>query len=84
MFVYILEHTKPGDNRFTDTYQEIMKGAGCCRQMVASTLKKLQKANFMRKVQTGVWMVNPDIIVNGNDHKRNMLLLEYQAVKPEK
>ena len=84
VFVYILEHTKPGDNRFTATYQEIMKGAGCCRQTVASTLKKLQKANFMRKVQTGVWVVNPDIIVKGNDRKRNMLLSEYRAVKPER
>ena len=84
VFVYILEHTRPSDNRFTATYQSIMKDVGCCRQTVASTLKKLQKTNFMQKVQTGIWIVNPNVMVKGNDRKRNMLLSEYRAVKPEK
>lgn len=84
VFVYILEHTRPSDNRFTATYHDIMKDVGCCRQTVASTLKKLQKTNFMQKVQTGIWIVNPNVMVKGNDRKRNMLLSEYRAVKPEK
>lgn len=84
VFVYILEHTRPSDNRFTATYQSIMKDVGCCRQTVASTLGKLKDNNFMRKVQTGIWLVNPDIMVKGNDRKRNMLLSEYRAVKSEK
>lgn len=84
VFVYILEHTRPSDNRFTATYHDIMKDVGCCRQTVAATLKKLQKTNFMQKVQTGIWIVNPNVMVKGNDRKRNMLLSEYRAVKPEK
>ena len=84
VFVYILEHTRPSDNRFTATYHDIMKDVGCCRQTVASTLKKLQKTNFMQKVQTGIWIVNPNVMVKGNDRKRNMLLSEYRSVKPEK
>ena len=84
VFVYILEHTRPSDNHFIATYQGIMKDVGCCRQTVASTLGKLKDNNFMRKVQTGVWIVNPDIILKGNDRKRSILLSEYRAVKPEK
>jgi len=83
VFVYILEHIRPSDNRFTATYHDIMKGTGCCRQTVAVTLKKLWENNFMRKVQSGVWIINPDILVKGNDRKRQMLLSEYRA-EPKK
>ena len=61
-----------------------MKDIGCCRQTVAATLNKLKDKDFMRKIQAGVWIVNPNILMKGNDRKRNMLLSEYRAVKTEK
>ena len=84
VFIYIMEHTRPSDNRFIATYQDIMKDLGCCRQTVAATLNKLKDKDFMRKIQAGVWIVNPNILMKGNDRKRNMLLSEYRAVKTEK
>lgn len=84
VLVYILEHTRPSDNRFMATYQSMMKDIGCCRQTVASTLNKLKDKNFMRKIQTGVWMVNPDILVKRNDRKRSVLLSEYRNVGAKK
>ncbi len=79
-----MEHTRPSDNRFIATYQDIMEDIGCCKQTVASTLNKLKKKDFMRKIQAGVWIVNPDILIKGNDRKREMLLSEYHEVKTVK
>lgn len=84
VFVYILEHIRPSDNRFIATYHDIMKDIGCCRQTVAVTFGRLQEADFMKKVQAGVWLVNPNILVKGNDRKREMLLSEYRAIGSKK
>lgn len=84
VFIYIMEHTRPSDNRFIATYQDIMEDIGCCKQTVASTLNKLKNKDFMRKIQAGVWIVNPDILIKGNDRKREMLLSEYHEVKTVK
>lgn len=84
VLVYILEHARPSDNKFMSTYQSMMKDIGCCRQTIASTLNKLKEKNFMQKIQTGVWMVNPDILMKGNDRKRSVLLSEYRNIGAEK
>lgn len=81
VFVYIVEHTRPSDNLFIGTYDNIIKGVGCCRQTVATTMTKLQKSGFIKKVHIGVWIINPDVIMKGNDHKRQMLLSDYRNVE---
>ena len=81
VLVYIVEHTKPSTNEFTGTYANIIKDVGCCRQTVAATMVKLQKCDFMRKKIAGVWLINPDILVKGNDNKRNIISSEYETLE---
>ena len=45
-------------------------------------MKKLQANNFIKKVQNGVWFVNPNIIMKGNDHKRQILLSYFENDEP--
>lgn len=45
-------------------------------------MKKLQANNFIKKVQNGVWLVNPNILMKGNDNKRQILLSYYQSENP--
>lgn len=45
-------------------------------------MKKLQKNNFIKKVQNGVWLVNPNILMKGNDTKRQILLSYYESDNP--
>ena len=45
-------------------------------------MKKLQVNNFIKKVQNGVWFVNPNIIMKGNDHKRQILLSYFENDEP--
>lgn len=87
VFIYIVAHTKTSDNVFLGTYSKIVDDTRCCRQTVAAAMKKLQENDFIRKKQNGVWIVNPDILMKGNDNKRRMLLSEYdeaQLIKGKK
>ena len=82
VFVYIIEHTKQSDNVFIGTYDKIVDDTKCSRQTVAAAMKTLQKKNFIKKRQNGVWMMNPDILMKGNDIKRMGLISEYEKIQP--
>ena len=82
VFVYIAENTNQSNNLFIGTYDKISKDVGVCRQTVATIMKKLQTNNFIKRVQNGVWFVNPNILMKGNDHKRQMLLTYYESENP--
>lgn len=45
-------------------------------------MKKLQANNFIKKVQNGLWQVNPNILMKGNDTKRQILLSYYESDEP--
>lgn len=81
VFIYIIEHVRPSDNLFIGTYDKIIQDTGCCRQTVAMAMKKLQEYDFIKKVQNGVWIMNPDVLVKGNGNKQRMLLSSYKSGK---
>lgn len=83
VFVYIAENTCPSNNTFIGTYAKIASDVGVCRQTIATIMKKLQENNFIKKVQNGVWLVNPNILMKGNDHKRQILLSYYENDEPQ-
>ncbi|MET1123533.1 replication/maintenance protein RepL, partial [Priestia megaterium] len=49
---------------------------------VATIMKKLQENNFIKKKQNGVYIVNPNIMMKGNDTKRQILLSYYEENEP--
>lgn len=82
VFIYILENTNSSNNTFLGTYDKISKDVGVCRQTIARVMKKLQENNFISKIQNGAWSVNPNILMKGNDTKRQILLSYYNSEKP--
>lgn len=82
VFIYIVENTQQANNTFIGTYVKIAKDVGVCRQTIATIMKKLQENNFIKKVQNGVWLVNPNILMKGNDTKRQILLSYYESEEP--
>ena len=82
IFIYIVENTNQATNMFVGTYDKIAKDVGVSRPTIARIMKKLQENNFIRKVQNGLWLVNPNILMKGNDTKRQILLSYYKADKP--
>lgn len=82
IFIYIVENTNPSNNLFIGTYAKIAKDVGVSSATISKILKKLQDNNFIKKVQNGVWAVNPNILMKGNDCKRQILLSYYNSSEP--
>ena len=82
VFIYIVEHTNPSENIFMGTYKEISKACNVSEPTIAKIMKKLQVNNFIRKKYRGVWYVNPNILMKGNDTKRQILLSYYDSAEP--
>lgn len=79
VFIHIAEHTDPSTNTFLGTYTKIGEETGASRQTIAKIMIKLQKNGFIHKIQNGAWRVNPNIMMRGNDTKRQILLSYYES-----
>lgn len=82
VFIYIVENTQQANNTFIGTYKKIAKDVGVSEPTISKIMKKLQENNFIKKVQNGVWLVNPNILMKGNDTKRQILLSYYESEEP--
>lgn len=82
IFVFIIENTNQSNNTFLGTYRHIAEQTGSSSRTIAKILKKLQENNFIKKIQNGAWLVNPNILMKGNDKKRQILLSYYESDQP--
>ena len=82
IFIYIVENTNQSNNVFLGTYKKIANDVGCSSATIAKIMKKLQDNNFIKKLQSGAWLVNPNILMKGNDSKRQILLSYYESEEP--
>lgn len=82
IFIYIAENTNASNNLFVGTYSKIAKDVGVSKPTISAIMKKLQDNHFIKKVQNGVWFVNPNILMKGGDYKRQILLSYYQSDEP--
>ncbi len=82
IFIYIVENTNQSTNTFLGTYDKIAKDVGVSRPTIAKIMKKLQENNFIKRIQAGAWLVNPNVLMKGNDTKRQILLSYYESEEP--
>ena len=82
IFLYIVENTNPATNMFIGTYREIADACSVSEPTIAKIMKKLQAKNFIRMKHRSVWYVNPNILMKGNDTKRQILLSYYENTEP--
>lgn len=82
IFIYIVENTNQANNTFLGTYKKIAKDVGVSEPTIAKIMKKLQENNFIKRLQAGAWLVNPNILMKGNDTKRQILLSYYESEEP--
>ena len=55
------------------TTREIAKATGTSLQTVITTLKILEEGNIIKR-KTGVLMLNPELLMRGDDQKKYLLL----------
>ncbi|NKP32468.1 replication/maintenance protein RepL, partial [Staphylococcus aureus] len=65
------------NNTMIATTREIAKATGTSLQTVITTLKNLRRRKYYKKEKTGVLMLNPELLMRGDDQKQKYLLLEF-------
>lgn len=70
---YLLDNLRLSDNKLVATTREIAETTGVSTKTVTETLKMLRKGNIIKR-RTGVLMLNPQILLRGDDEKHKYLL----------
>ena len=84
ILIYILENTQPSTNMFVGTYKTIQKNTHTSETTIAKVMKELQKQQFLKKIQNGLWQVSPNIIMKGNENKKQLLLSYFRTDESNK
>ncbi|RZH90189.1 replication/maintenance protein RepL, partial [Staphylococcus aureus] len=79
---YILDNVHLSNNTMIATTREIAKATGTSLQTVITTLKILEEGNIIKR-KTGVLMLNPELLMRGDDQKQKYLLLEFGNFEQE-
>ena len=69
------------ENRLIMTQRMIAEKTKTSTKTVTETLKALISSNFLQKVQSGVYRVNPNIVFKGGKNQRIDVLLQYRAIE---
>lgn len=72
---------KDSENKIIGTQRYIAEQTKVSLPVVNDTLKALTKIDAIRKVQTGVFMLNPELIFKGGHAKRMNILLRYTKIE---
>lgn len=77
---WIIDHIDK-NNMLVATQRSLSEQIGVSYQTVSTTIKILLDADFLRKVQSGVYMVNPDVVFKGTRQKRLNVLNQYDSAE---
>lgn len=80
---YILENTNPATNLYIGTIRKTVKETGISLGTVSAIFKKMQEVDMMIKQQNGVYKIKPTLIIQGDDNKKQKLIIEYERIKNE-
>lgn len=79
---FILENLN-SENMLLMTLREIADKTEISYKTVADTFKALQESNFLKKVRSGTYQVNPDVIFKGGKDNRLNVLIKYRSIGSE-
>lgn len=74
---YLLDNLRLSDNKLIATTREIANKTKTSPTTVTDTLKALEEGNVIKR-RTGVIMLNPEILIRGDDNKHQYLLIEFE------
>jgi hypothetical protein len=77
VIIYLLKNMRNEDNSISCTYRSIAKGAEVSLPTVQVVMQELLEANAIKKLTTGTYQFNPDLIAKGSTGKRQNLLIKY-------
>ncbi|OFL89908.1 hypothetical protein HMPREF2737_00505 [Staphylococcus sp. HMSC069D12] len=79
---YILDNIQWSNNTLIATVKELVQATETSKQTVITTLKLLEEGNIIKR-RTGALMLNPELLMRGDDQKQKYLLLEFGNFEQE-
>ncbi len=79
---YILDNVDLSNNTMIATTSELAKATSTSLQTVIPTLKIIEEGNIIKR-KTGVLMLNPELLMRGDDQKQKYLLIEFGNFEQE-
>src|SRR5699024_12638691 len=79
---YNLDNVHLSNNTMIATSREKPKATGTSLQTVITTHKILEEGNIIKR-KTGVLMLNPELLMRGDDQKQKYLLREFGNFQQE-
>lgn len=77
VITFLLKNMRNEDNTVSGSYRDISDRCKVSYPTVALVMKELLESNVLKKIATGTYQFNPDIIIKGSANKRTKLLIEY-------
>lgn len=77
VLIYILENTEQANNTFIGSQRDIASQCEVSLDTVSRIMRKLQEREFIKQIKRSVYQINPNIMMKGNDNKKQMLLSYY-------
>ena len=68
------------ENQFIDTYRDIADKTGISYKTIATIFKKMLDNDLLTSKQRGVYMVNPTLIMKGDNIKKRKFIVEYEII----
>lgn len=78
---YVLDNTDQANNLYINTLQNTAEKTGISYKTVATIFKKMQDVDMITKKQNGVYFVKPNLLMKGDDYKKQRLVIEYEKIK---
>lgn len=77
---WIIDHVDK-ENRLIGTYRTIASQSGMSLDTVRITMKLLMDADFMRKAQNGMYVINPNLVFKGTRNARMNVLNQFTSAE---
>lgn len=68
------------ENKLTLTYRQISEKSGISYQTVSRTMNALIDSNFLKPINRGAYIINPDVIFKGTRCGRLNVLYKYHSI----
>jgi predicted transcriptional regulator len=78
---YLLEKRLRNENIVIATVSQIAEATNLSEKTVRTIIKKLIDANFITRIQKGVYRINPAVIWRGYEDKRQAILIKFKNEK---
>lgn len=80
---YVLDNTDPANNLYIGTIRKTVEMTGISLGTVSTIFKKMQEVDMIVKQSNGVYKVKPNLLMKGDDSKKQRLVIEYEKIKKE-